>query len=377
MRKLFVFAVGIGVGVAGVTAAPGALHAVLPIPVSHAVPAPAPALPPVQVVVAHRLPFQDGVDLRGVVTPVAAVAIATQADGRIVAMPFREGSPVHRGDVLVKLDPAMAEARVRVAQADVRKAESAIAKAARDHERNVLLMQEGFLSRSTQETDEAARAALQAELDRSRAALDVARVELGRMLITSPIDGRAGQRRVDVGSVVRASDGQALTEVQRMDEMAVVVPFPVARVSELLATQGGAAARVQRLEDHRDLGAARLVAVGNAADRSAATVDAKLALPNGQAGLWPGQNVLVHVPLGAPSQRVFIPRQALLRSTGGDAVYAVDAASVVHLRHVTADDGDGPSVGVQGLEDGERVVVDGQDGLSPGARVAVSARGPA
>jgi multidrug efflux system membrane fusion protein len=325
----------------------------------------------VRTAIARAMTFQDAVDVRGVVTPTASVAVKSETDGRIVRVLFQEGSIVREGDTLFELDPQMAIAREHAAAADVQKSRSALEAARREQNRTASLVREGFLSQSANEASISNGERQQADLDRNLAALEMARIELQRTRISAPITGRVGRRLLDVGASIRVSDGTSLVEIERIDPVSVLVPFPEGKLAELRRAfgKGTLQAPLTRLGEPDALVTARLVSIANAIEKEAATIEVRFDAPNPGGRMWPGQSMMVHVPLGAPSSAVCVPREALFRSGRSDAVYVIGKGSLAELRQVVSTTGSGACARVDGLSAGEQVVIRGQDGIGPGVPV--------
>jgi multidrug efflux system membrane fusion protein len=116
--------------------------------------------------------------------------------------------------------------------------------------------------------------------------------------------------------------------------------------------------------------------LNNQIDTASGTVQLKGSFANPTHTLWPGQYVNVRLVLGARRQALTVPAAAVQRSQGGTYVYVVGDDKTVQVQPIeVASIQDGIAVIDKGLSAGQRVVVDGQYKLKPGARIAESARG--
>jgi membrane fusion protein, multidrug efflux system len=108
----------------------------------------------------------------------------------------------------------------------------------------------------------------------------------------------------------------------------------------------------------------------NAVDSLTGTVTAKARFANATSALWPGEYVRVSVQLNVQNGAIAVPTRALLNGQQGSYVFVVDANRSAQVRTVAMGQAVGDlTVIVRGLEPGERVVVDGQSRLVPGAKV--------
>jgi multidrug efflux system membrane fusion protein len=108
----------------------------------------------------------------------------------------------------------------------------------------------------------------------------------------------------------------------------------------------------------------------NAVDSLTGTVTAKARFTNASRALWPGEYVRVAVQLDVRPNVTAVPTTAVLTGQEGTYVYVIDGEKNAHIRTVSL----GPTVGdltviERGVQPGERVVVDGQSRLTPGAKV--------
>lgn len=195
----------------------------------------------------ERGPLQSAVSASGAVSPVTQVTVGTQVSGQIKDLYVDFNAEVKAGQLLAVIDPETFEYRVRSAQADVdaaravvltaqanrvaaqaqvSRARTDLAEARRTHERNLMLVDRGFVAQSTadqsnalvntsNESVKAAEAQLgvsdaqvksaQASVAQREAALAQARVDLARTRITSPVNGIVIKRAIEKGQTVAAS----------------------------------------------------------------------------------------------------------------------------------------------------------------------------
>src|SRR5439155_13229719 len=185
---------------------------------------------PVSVTEAVMQDVPNYIDAIGKTVAREVVSIQPQVSGRILKIHFTDGSNVKKGDLLFTIDTRPFEASLRQAQANVSKdlalkkqAEANLAKDLAqskygdiEAKRYATLVEQGVVSReqydqihsnaeslkATVEADKAAIHSAEESIKVDTAAVDSAKVELSYCYIRSPIDGRAGQRLVDIGNVV-------------------------------------------------------------------------------------------------------------------------------------------------------------------------------
>ncbi|MFT0534192.1 efflux RND transporter periplasmic adaptor subunit [Castellaniella hirudinis] len=312
----------------------------------------------------------------GVVQPWQTVTVRSRGDGQLLAVGFQEGDVVQQGQLLAQLDDRAPQAQLAQAIAQQRRSQVQLDNARQDLKRYTELARHGAIERQVLDAQQAQVAVLQATVQADQAQVQAAQVQVDDARITAPLTGRTGALLVDVGNQVRAADAQGLVVINQVDPVAVSFTVPDTaydQVRAALATPSAAEIPVQvRAQGQpRLLGQGALVLVDNQIDDSSATLRLKARLDNPDLALWPGQTVDVRLILGEHAGALVVPDAAVQRGADGLFVYVVGADDRVRLQPVrVALSQDGRSLISQGVAAGDRVVVDGQYRLKPGALVA-------
>lgn len=338
--------------------------------------APAAATPPVPVTSAPVL--RKDVPIRqtgiGTVLPIASVTVHSRIDGQLIDVGFGEGQDVKAGQVLARLDPRTDQAQLAAATAQQAKDKAQLGNAQADLQRYTQLLQDNATTRQTLDTQKALVTQLRATLQSDQAAIDSARVQLDFTTIRAPIDGRAGARLVDPGNIVHASDAGGLVVLNQIDPIAVQFTLPESAFQQINHALHAAPDSVG--VDAVEHGSGQVLAHGtlallnNQIDTSTGTIAMKAHFPNPGHTLWPGQTVDACITLGMRAGALVVPSAAVQRSQDGEFVYVVGNDGSVRDQPVQVlDEADGETVIGQGVQAGQRVVVDGQYRLHPGAKV--------
>jgi HlyD family secretion protein len=166
---------------------------------------PAPVPDKYRTAVVDRGPITQVVMATGTLQPVITVNIGTQVSGTVLERFADFNDRVKRGQVLLRLDPANLQARLRQAQAQLASAEASLALARATLERNQRLVAQSFISALVLDQSQREVDVAHAGVDLARAQLDAARTDLDNSVVRSPIDGVVIKRNVDVGQTVAAS----------------------------------------------------------------------------------------------------------------------------------------------------------------------------
>jgi multidrug efflux system membrane fusion protein len=347
------------------------------------------AAPPVQATTApvkqQDVPiYRAGI---GTVTAAQTVTVKARIDGQLDQVGFVEGQDVKAGQMLARIDPRTLQAQLAQVQAQKAKDQATLANARVDLTRYTSLLAEQAATQQQVDTQKALVAQLEAAVQTDDAQIKFAQVQLGFTTIAAPISGRVGARLVDPGNIVHAADTNGLVVINQVDPISVVFTLPEEAFQDinraLMNTSSASSANREPLavqaypRNGTDLlGTGKLVLLNNQIDTASGTVQLKGSFANPTHTLWPGQYVNVRLVLGARKQALTVPAAAVQRSQGGTYVYVVGDDKMVQVQPIeVASIQDGIAVIDKGLSAGQRVVVDGQYKLKPGARIAESARG--
>ena len=335
--------------------------------------------PPAPVTVAaattEDVPFY--IDAVGHIVAREVVSVQPQVSGRVVKIQFADGADVKAGEVLFSIDARPFQAQLNQAEANLAEAQAALNLAKTNFARVENITDPRAVSRQDYDTKKNAVDIAEAQVKQNRAAVERARLDLEYCTIRAPIDGRAGQRLVDVGNIVSANN-RALLVIQRLDP--IYADFTVTE-HDLSAVQRNMARRTLRVEvslpdDTGEPRRGNLTFLDNAVQEGSGTVKLRATIPNADRRFWPGRFVKVRLVLDSRPQAVLVPASAPQMSATGSFVYVVKQDSTAELRPVKLGQRQGDFVVVdEGLKSGERVVVQGQLGVTPGGKVRIPSSG--
>ncbi|MCW5774124.1 MAG: efflux RND transporter periplasmic adaptor subunit [Rhodospirillaceae bacterium] len=335
-------------------------------------------VPPAPVVVAAVRVESVPVTLSAIgnVQAVSTVSIKSQVDGQIRQVHFKEGQTIKKGDLLFTLDPRPYEAALRQAEANLAKDKALLDKARADLARLAPLVERDFASRANYDTAKANVASLDATIKADEALVEQARLKLEFTRITAPIDGRAGSILVSAGNLVKANDtaSGALVMLNQIKPIYVQFAVPERQIADIRARMAQNRIPVEVvIPGHAQAPIdGTLTFINNSVDSTTGTIQLKATFDNGDELLVPGQFVNVTVEMSRIENALVIPAVAVQLGQNGSYVFVVKADSTVEMRPIRTGVTAGKDIVIeQGLQRGERVVLEGQLRLRPGSRVSV------
>jgi membrane fusion protein (multidrug efflux system) len=317
-------------------------------------------------------------ELAGRTSAFRVAEVRPQVTGIIQARDFREGSQVEAGQLLYTIDPAVYRAAFERAQAELESAEARVVTARVRAERYAELVKINAVSKQERDDAQAANMQAVAAVAQARASLKSARISLDFTHVVAPISGRIGRSNVTQGALVTASQSAPLATIAQLDPMFVDVTQSSVQLLQLkrLLSSGGAqppnASVRLRLEDGTDyptLGELQFTDV--TVDPSSGSVTLRALFSNPDVLLLPGMYVRAVVDEAVEPRGILAPQQAVARDERGQAqALVVDANNKVEVRPLVT----GRAIGdrwhvTQGLQPGDRVIVEGNHKVKPGDTV--------
>jgi membrane fusion protein, multidrug efflux system len=338
----------------------------------------APAPPPaVTVISLQPTEVTPGFGFNGRVVAVDAVQLRARVTGFLEQRRFEEGADVQAGDLLFVIEKAPYQAVVDQRRAELASAEANRANTAVQLRRGEELVKRKDIPQAEVDTRRAADEMAAAQILEAQAALEQAEINLGYTEIHAPIAGRISRADFSVGNLVGPDTGVLATIVSQDP---IYVTFPVSQ-RQLLAHRGERGEPVVRvtlpdgtLYEH----AGKLNFLDVQVDPGTDTVTVRAELPNPERVLVDGQFVGVRVERGEPEKVLAVPQGSLQLDQAGPYVLVVGVDDKVEAKRVTLGAVEGAQVVVEGgLNEGERIIVDGIQKVRPGMTVAVSEAQPA
>ena len=316
------------------------------------------SLPPplVKAVKLERMDVPLYATFMGQTTGSRSAAVKPQVSGILEKRLFQEGAFVKQGTVLFEIDEAPYRAALLQAEGQLADAASTLDNARKEYDRVQKLYASNAVSRQERDSAYAAWRGAQGRRESAQAAVNDARIRLGYCRVTAPLTYLNQSDPMDVEFSVPSVE---LFSMRDMESQGRAVSYGEGSSADLRLLEGVSYDRQ-----------GSVIFLDTQVDSSTSAVRAKARFPNPERKLLPGPFVLVRVGGARLVGALMIPQEALMQTEKGTAVYVLDEADRASLAPVTL----GPAFGSfflleEGLKPGQRIVVQGQNKVTPGSAV--------
>lgn len=333
---------------------------------------PAPAVP-VTVATVEKKDVPVTIRAIGNVEPIEKVDIKSQVAGQVIAVHFKEGQDVKKGELLFEIDPRQAQADLNKAQGQLTKDKAVAVNARADANRYAALFKEGVTSKQEYDRAVAAADSADATVASDQAAVENARLQVHYTKITAPVSGRTGGLAVNAGNIVKANEVTLVT-INQINPIYVSFSIPEQQLPDVkryMASGLKVEAIPQNSSDRSVPG--KVTFIDNNVDMQTGTIKLKATFENGSAMLWPGQFADVVLTLTTQPNAITVPSAGVNVGQNGQYAFVVNESDkTVEMRPVAVQRTYGDhSVISSGLKAGEKIVTDGQLRLTKGSRVEI------
>jgi multidrug efflux system membrane fusion protein len=330
---------------------------------------------PVRVTNATKANFPVNLTALGTVTAFNTANVRARVDGLLTELRFEEGARVKAGDVLAIIDPRPYQVALQQAEGTLQESRAQLRNAQIDLERYRGLFAQDSIARQTLDTQEALVAQYQGAIRTNQAAVEQAKLNLQFSKVSAPISGRVGLRQVDVGNLVSTGDTTPLLVITETRPISVAFTLPENDLPKVLAAHRGNQPLIVEAWDRGErnlLAKGVLQSVDNQIDLTTGTVRLKARFDNEDESLFPNQFVNVRLRVQTISDATLIPSDAVQFGSIGTFVYVIGEDDKAKVRKVGIGPNDGPNTVVEeGIDPGERVVVEGTEQLREDTKVEI------
>ena len=318
--------------------------------------------------------------LQGRVVAQQTAQVRPQVGGVLEQRLFEEGSFVEKGQLLYQIEDSTYRASVNEAKADLVSAKASVESTRLIDERYQNLLKIEGISQQDADNAHADYLVAQASLAKAQAALDSANVNLAFTRITAPISGRTGISNVTEGALLTQGQDTALTTIRKLDPIYIDMTETSEGVLERRAmmqregvTSGSSdvIAMLENNTEYDETGSFTMHEV--AVDEATGSITLRATFPNPDGILMPGMFIRTKVTIAVDENAILVPQQAVQFDNKGNAFAWVASGSKAVKRSLTLQEATGNKwLTEYGIKAGEKVIVEGIDGLQDGADITVT-----
>jgi RND family efflux transporter MFP subunit len=307
--------------------------------------------------------------------------IQPQVGGYVISQDYKEGTAVHKGQVLFEIDPRPWQATEDQASGSLAQAKAQYKLATINVVRDTPLVQAQAYAQSSLDTELGTQEADKASVESAEATLESAKLNVGFTQVRSLIDGIAGQAAIQVGNLVSTSS--QMVEVSQVNPIKVYFFISEqeymslsARVrsegkTDLLSSGDTLPLKLTLADNNTYVKTGRVISVDRAMTIQTGSIRIAASFANPHNLLRPSQFGTVSAQTSVMKNAVLVPQRAVDELQGAYQVVVVGADDIAHIRTVTL----GPSVGTNtviltGIKGGDQVVTEGVDKIKEGMKVA-------
>ncbi|HOW56504.1 MAG TPA: efflux RND transporter periplasmic adaptor subunit [Smithellaceae bacterium] len=321
----------------------------------------------VKIALAEKKKVQPYIETTGTLRPDKEVIISSEVDGKIKNITVDEGSFVHPAMVLVEIDETVYRQDEMRSAAALKQAQASLTNVRSDYQRKETLYKEELITKQ-QFDDATARLALaEAELERAKATLAISREKLAQTKVYSPLQGAVKEKKVTAGDYVR--NGTPLLLLIKIDQLKL--NFTVGEKDSALVKPGQEVSFTVDAYNNREFKGRVSLLFANVEERTR-TMQVEAIVPNGKGDLKAGFFARTFIYTKAPDDAVLIPITALIYDNDSVRIFIIEGDRA-REKKVRLGNKYGEQIEiVEGVKEGEQIVVVGQNNLSEGVKVNVA-----
>ena len=324
---------------------------------------------------AQKVSFYDSYP--GTVVALNEVELHSQVSGFITGIFFTEGSQVGKGAKLYEIDRRKYQAAFEQTKANADIAESNLQKAQRDADRYSKLNEQNAIAKQTFDDATTNLQNAKMQLLSAKAARTNAETDFNYSIIKAPFSGTIGLSMVKVGAFINA--GQTLLNTISSDDP-IAVDFIInektlpwfTTLKKAVGSKADSTFRIILPDNSEYVSSGQLSVIDRAVDHQTGTIKVRLIFPNHEKSLRTGMNCKVKVLSGNSGSQTVIPYKAVIEQMGEYFVYAIDSMKVKQIKIEPGSNLGEYIVVKQGLNPGDKIVLDGLQKVHNGSLVQIS-----
>jgi multidrug efflux system membrane fusion protein len=314
------------------------------------------------------------IDSIGTVTPVYTDTITSQVNGQVVAVHFKEGQRIKKGDPLIDIDARPYRATLLQAQGTLQRDENLLGQARMDLGRYQAAWARNAIAKQVMDDQEKLVLQDEGTVKNDEGTVQFDQIQVDYCTIASPISGQVGLRLVDPGNVVQSSGGAALAVITQLEPITVIFTIPEDSLSPVVARlHKNAKLPVDGFDRtaQTKIASGVLLTLDNQIDTTTGTVKGRAIFDNKNDALFPNQFVNTRLLVNTLQGVTLVASSAIQQNGQASFVYVIQNNSA-HMRSVKLGVTNGGVTQVDGINPGDVVASSSFDKLQDNAKVVIS-----
>jgi multidrug efflux system membrane fusion protein len=313
----------------------------------------------------------------GTITPAATVQIKSQVHGKILKIPYQDGSYVHEGDIIAFIDDEPYKAQVELYQGQLERDEALLSTAQQDLKRYQKLITQSAIAQQQLDTQLQLVLQLQGSVNADKGALKAAQINLNNCVIRAPVEGFLGLKAVDTGNIITANNNTIFI-LNTIDPMMTVFSLPEDKLSVMQEQSiHKPNFSIQLLDKYKKnmIAETKIFFLNNQIDVSTGTFKVKAQFVNNEKKLFAHQFVHVRILIDIHKNALIIPTAALSFGKKEHSVYCLqeDGTTIKKIKVKIGEFIDNNVVIEEGITLNDKVITTSTEQLRDGLKVRVKA----
>jgi membrane fusion protein, multidrug efflux system len=313
-------------------------------------------------------------DAIGTVTPVYTSSITSQVNGIVTDVHYKEGQLVHKGDLLIEIDPRPYRATLLQAQGVLERDQGVLAQAQMDMDRYQKAWAANAIPKQTLDDQEKVVQQDQGTVKNDQGVVQFDQIQVDFCRIVAPVTGRVGLRLVDPGNVVQSTGGTTLAVVAQIQPITVIFTLPEDSLGQVQPKLGQKSALTVDAYDRtaqKKVATGTLMTLDNQIDTTTGTVKARASFANKDSSLFPNEFVNTRLLVNTLRGVTLIPSSAIQHNGQAAFVYVIQN-NAAHLQNIKVGVTDGDTTQVDGINPGDVIANSSFDKLQNNSKVILS-----
>ncbi|NIM02262.1 MAG: efflux RND transporter periplasmic adaptor subunit [Acidobacteria bacterium] len=320
---------------------------------------------PVQYTEARSIDLRGEVRLPGTVESRQTAIVAGEVAGKVLFVDVQDGERAEKGEILVRIRPDWYELQHREALGRLKESRARLEMAKNSLDRARELFDAQVISQNELDDAVSEYTAWQGRESQNQAQIDQLQLNLDLLQVRAPFDGVVTRKLTEVGQWI--VNGGAVAEMVALDRLEIRIDV-AERYYDALRIGAKTRVTFEALPGLELTGTVERI-IPRAGDR-ARTFPVKVSVPNGDGRIGVGMLASVAMPVGAVSAATIVPKDAIVRTGPGEAVYRIADDGTAEMIPVESGAASGVWIEVRGrIRPGNKVITRGNERLSPGQAV--------